>query len=79
MNTEALKAELTNRLTVIYTEGGSYVLAKANGAEKKTRKALEAGGMSRNEANALLREWIIAVRTTLNVGPRGEPNHAPHY
>jgi hypothetical protein len=67
MNTETLKAELTK----IYTSGGSYVLAKANGAEKRARKA----GLTHEQ----VRDVAMAVRIELNVGPRGEKNHPPLY
>jgi hypothetical protein len=67
MNTDALKAELTS----IYSAGGSYVLAKANAAQKRARKS----GIPHDD----VRTATIEVRIALKVGPRGEPNHAPHY
>ncbi len=71
MNTETIKAQLIAALTAVYTAGGSYVLAKANAAEKRARKA----GMTHDEALAT----AIEVRTVLKVGPRGEKNHPPLY
>jgi hypothetical protein len=67
MNTETLKAELTK----IYSAGGSYVLAKTNAAQKRARKV----GLSQQEAH----DATIEVRIALNVGPRGERDHAPNY